>query len=410
MKVVRTDGSRIDKYQSCPRARWWGYEYGGRGLQSSRLSLPLLTGSAGHEGLAFMLMPASGDLEHAVAHARRWYEKKVREAEIDLEQSEDQFYVAQEQMALTEGLLRCFAKTTLPRLLEEFEVLEVEREEDEILVLHGDGETWTELRLMGRVDALVRERSSGDLYLWSFKTTATWDKRKDKSAEHDQQGLSEAWLLEQRLGEKIMGVQMIHLVKGRRAEHPKGSGRWVTFSPLIRGYRRHGTVGTEYAHSWEWDDVDGSHRLSGKWERFDVWTDYAGGVKQWIEDLDALMIQPQAPSPLEAQILTPMPYFRQPEDMQNWLDSTRAQELRVAERSSYIQGAIPTDLSTTRLLNEHFPQYRHSCHYPSDCQFLRLCFGSEDYRRDPVGTGDFKWRSLNHPIEAESLPTSKNKP
>jgi hypothetical protein len=348
-------------------------------------------------------------LEHAVSHAQFWYEAQVKAAQIDLEMSEDQFYVVQEQMRLAEGLLRCFAKVTLPRLLEEFEVLEVEREEDEIIAGPDimTGKYWDmnikpvfELRLMGRVDALVRERSSGDLYLWSFKTTATWDKRKDKSAEHDQQGLSEAWLVEQRLGEKVMGVQMIHLVKGRRAEHPKGSGRWITFSPLIRGYRRPGTVGTEYAHSWEWDDGDGSHRLGGKWERFDVWTEYVGGVKQWIEDLDAMVIQPQAPSPLEGQILTPMPYFRQPEDMQNWLEQTRAQELRIEESKGLLGGQVTHD---PLWLNAHFPQHRHACHYPGDCQFLRLCFGSEDYRRDPVGTGDFKVRELNHPIEVGSL-------
>ena len=52
---------------------------------------------------------------------------------------------------------------------------------------------------MSRPDALLLEKSSGQLYLQSFKTTSGWDVRRARDAEHDMQGLSEGVEVERRL-------------------------------------------------------------------------------------------------------------------------------------------------------------------------------------------------------------------
>jgi hypothetical protein len=138
----------------------------------------------------------------------------------------------QEQAALVEGLVRAYAKRRLRPLLEEFEVLEVEREGDwELASLVGDDGYWrcdhcgiafhspnldtsdllcgkckkgtlssgSELRFMSRPDALLRSRADNSLYLLSYKTAAAWDVRKARDAEHDMQGLSEGVEVEKRL-------------------------------------------------------------------------------------------------------------------------------------------------------------------------------------------------------------------
>lgn len=138
----------------------------------------------------------------------------------------------QEQAALVEGLVRAYAKRRLRPLLEEFEVLEVEREGDWLLAsLVGDDGYWrcdhcgiafhspnldtsdllcgkckkgtlssgSELRFMSRPDALLRSRADNSLYLLSYKTAAAWDVRKARDAEHDMQGLSEGVEVEKRL-------------------------------------------------------------------------------------------------------------------------------------------------------------------------------------------------------------------
>lgn len=393
--VVRTDRSRLELAMRCPRARWYGYHSGpeGRGIQRTRRNVNLLTGSAVHEGLA--LLP--GDVDGAVAHAHGWMQDELANREIELDMNESQGAVFAEQMALTEALIRVFDRVALPKLLEDYEVIESEREECQPL---AEG-----LELMGRVDKVVRAKDSGDLHLWSFKTAASWDQRKDKSAQRDVQGLSEAWLVEQRLQEQVAGVQMIHLMKGRRSEHPKGSGQWVTWNPLIRGYRKHGVVGTEYAHSYDWQDGETGRRLGKGWERFEVWAEYPGGVKQWIEDLAGGLIQPEADPAglLERQVIMPMPYVRDEGEQASWLTQVRAQETEIAMAVDGVQAMMAE--AEPRLaqhsLDSSFPQYRHSCSYPSECQFANICYGSETYRADPLATGDYEARQFNHPIEGE---------
>lgn len=148
-------------------------------------------------------------------------------------------YLLAEQRALTEALVRAYCRRRLRPLLEQFEVLEVEREGSWLLSQWGgeaegtcprchlgrdtnaDGDCyvchkWTEeqVRTMGRVgsekkelwfmsrpDALLRERSTHQLYLLSFKTTGSWDGRKAKDIQHDMQGLSEGVEVERRLAE-----------------------------------------------------------------------------------------------------------------------------------------------------------------------------------------------------------------
>ncbi len=131
-----------------------------------------------------------------------------------------------EQSALVEGMVRAYARRRLRPLLEEFEVLEVEREGEWLLsvqphCIHTDENDHQacgrcgfgpqvnadfdapcyELWFMSRPDALLRSRSDNSLYLLSYKTAATWDVRKARDAERDMQGLSEGIEVERRLAE-----------------------------------------------------------------------------------------------------------------------------------------------------------------------------------------------------------------
>jgi len=123
-------------------------------------------------------------------------------------------YLVAEQSALVEALVRAYSRRRLRPLLAQFEVLEVEREGDwelawwyERVIMEGermlgpDHDSRVSLRFMSRPDALLRERSTNQLYIQSFKTAASWDIRKARDAEHDMQGLSEGVEVERRLGD-----------------------------------------------------------------------------------------------------------------------------------------------------------------------------------------------------------------
>jgi hypothetical protein len=290
MKISWTDRSRILEYQRCNRRRWLAYHEGGMGLAPRRTPLPLAVGSAVHAGLAVLLQAASlvpgshndpmamsafeqdavnaalaelathadgleldlseraaqgpvndieGQLKASLGQADDTFDDRVEDAKSRFDQ-----YLWQEQSALVEGMVRAYARRRLRPLLEQYEVLEVEREGDWLLSewptnqnpigscprchmgddTNGDGncvvcarqtdaqvkesrafidyhKAQTQLRFASRPDALLRDRESNQLYIQSFKTAASWDIRKERDAERDMQGLSEGVEIERRLGE-----------------------------------------------------------------------------------------------------------------------------------------------------------------------------------------------------------------
>jgi hypothetical protein len=183
--------------------------------------------------------------------------------------SEFDRYLAAEQAALVEGMVRAYARRRLQPLLSQFEVLEVEREGewklsewpghhildrgecihchvhmDHVIRLGKNLEEWmrgdcpcntTELWFMSRPDALLRERQSNELYLLSYKTTATWDVRKARDIEHDMQGLSEGVEVERRLGE---WWQVLHANTGQAELREKGGLLWKDLTIPIENFLR----------------------------------------------------------------------------------------------------------------------------------------------------------------------------
>jgi len=387
--VLRTDRSRIEEFQRCHLRRWLGSYHQGRGVRLKRRNLHLLVGGATHDGIANLI--DMKDVERAVEVGVEAFRYEAEGHQLDVTIDEDQYEVAQEQMALVEGLIRTFHHVVGPQL-EGHQVVGIEEEETASLGTFNPGINSymeVEIQLMGRADWITRT-PDGELMVWSLKTPGRWDQRKDKAAMTDIQGLSEAWLVEGRLGEKVMGVQMVHLLKGTR--RPDKGGKWVTWSPLIRGWRKMGLVGMEYAHSYSMTGPDGKETRLGKgWERFEAWKDPMG-VKGWIEMLGRGEVQPGAPDPLEGSVVMPFPYMRNEEDSARWLEQTRGQEIRVARSLLQSNGGGP--------VGELGEQYRHSCHYPSDCQFLNYCTGSDSYRANLLATGDYEIREYNHPQEA----------
>lgn len=403
-----TDRTSILTYQRCPREYWYSRHAGGKGLQKKSKGLALSFGSAFHEGSEELL--SQNGIEKAVERAYGFLAEQfaARAVSFDNETPDDiqkaMEYGQEEQMALAEGLLRGWWAYEGEAFLENFAVIEVEQE--------GRAQLADDLVLMFRPDALVRDKQSGDLYVISWKTCATFQKRNIDQAKHDMQSISEVWGKDQyrvRAGEDdkaylerpIEGVLYKWIVKGQRRKD-NWDGLYKQSSHLIYGWKKLGNGGGDEAEwSWAYDfekeDGSGSSRLGKGWKKVPIWREYPGGVKQWIEDLSTNQIFPRHIDALQAIFPQSLPVERRKDEVESWVRQTVAQEMRIEESLTKVEFVGNTGASVDSALDRHFPQHTNSCHSYSGCSFIPIC-----WENAPAEVGElYQIRSANHPEKGD---------
>ena len=499
-KRIYVDRSRYEDFLRCNRLRYLGYHFGGVGITSAKKPLPLCVGGSVHVGLAELLRRSmdlwdqSGALnveDDAVAAALADFSQHKSAISAEGEQvvsTEAEEYLYAEQSALIEGTLRAYARRRLRPLLEQYEVLEVEREgEWQLASYNGDGRNpWSmeephEIVFMSRPDALLRDRQSNQLVLLSYKTAASWDIRKAKDAEHDMQGMSEGIEIERRLGEwhriihtgewepfnksigrdhppdyaylnqmygylkgldtppRILAVRYEYLLKGERWKDKELTERFGVEtrsqkSHLVRQYAavsvpQRGAAGYAIGDvCWSWDFIRDDGRDGNlawqNWKSRPVW-DQPGGVRAWIDKLDdaaetmsgedsTMGLEPRLlgykcdaqavgvtrQHPLDAIFIPPMLIYRSDDSLRDMVEQMEANERRTAEGVAAVDAASD-EAEQRHLLNTFFSQTLRACHYPSDCAFVPICHGGDEIKRDPLGSGRYRVRVPNHPVESE---------
>lgn len=403
-----TDRTSILTYQRCPREYWYSRHAGGKGLQKKSKGLALSFGSAFHEGSEELL--SQNGIEKAVERAYGFLAEQfaARAVSFDNETPDDiqkaMEYGQEEQMALAEGLLRGWWAYEGEAFLENFAVIEVEQE--------GRAQLADDLVLMFRPDALVRDKQSGDLYVISWKTCATFQKRNIDQAKHDMQSISEVWgwreskwtegnIRNARIVPGIEGVLYKWIVKGQRRKD-NWDGLYKQSSHLIYGWKKLGNGGGDEAEwSWAYDfekeDGSGSSRLGKGWKKVPIWREYPGGVKQWIEDLSTNQIFPRHIDALQAIFPQSLPVERRKDEVESWVRQTVAQEMRIEESLTKVEFVGNTGASVDSALDRHFPQHTNSCHSYSGCSFIPIC-----WENAPAEVGElYQIRSANHPEKGD---------
>lgn len=400
MVELLTSRSRILTRQHCARARYWMDEALGTGFSPVKVAIPLATGGAVHAGLRTLMLGGMQPnihwpvlIEAAVIDACDHFQGECKDRQLDLDALESQSFVYAEQLALTEALVRLAGTRVIPRLLELYEVLEVERLDTAPLVaqerfsssespngtirIEASLNEWSVL-FRSIPDALVRSRADGDLYVISWKTTSEYSVQRDQDARTDMQGLSEAWAAERRLARwqkelddwddvgcptapelpqwfldhyaekrvpQIRGVQMIYLVKGARRKNPDGA--YATQSSLIKGLRKTdltGLLAPEFAterfytctepHPFKYakgGTCPGgvNHKRGEDWVSTNVW-ETDGGVKAWMELLDRGGVGGAGIAALDSAWVMPIPHFRTTASVRSWERQTKAGEAKHA--------------------------------------------------------------------------------
>jgi PD-(D/E)XK nuclease superfamily len=388
--AFKVDRSRILAFQRCPRERYLGYHLNGTGIQRKRKALPLQFGSAFHEGVGFILGNVDHALDAGVGVGCTWLEEQFAASTVQVEDQAAVDYGKEEQIALTEALVRGWWLFEGEYFLSQYEVIEVEKEGRAALV---DG-----IELMFRPDSIVRDRESGDLYVISWKTCASYSDRNLKQARVDMQSISEVWGIQQTQGLKIEGVLYKYAVKGRRSKD-KFDGLYKQDSHLIYGWKK--LKGTEDEDNWSWkfkfereDDPSKETTLGKGWQKVPIWREYPGGVKAWVEALSKNEIYPRHIDALQVVFPQSLPVERRGDEVEKWKRQTTAQEARVAESLDMV---IPW---ADKSLDIHFPQHTAACSNFSGCSFHDICWNPE-IGRDPIGSGLYEIRTANHPEDEE---------
>jgi hypothetical protein len=222
---------------------------------------------------------------------------------------------------------------------------------------------------------------------------------------------------------RIMGIRYEYLLKGDRWTDKDLTARLGVEvrsqrSPLVRGYMAPGMVAGDEQWNVSWDYVketgEASKLYYKNWRSAPVFEHMA--VKQWIDWLDESVMAAGEEGremgwsskaqttgyleehPLDALFIPPIIVYRNDDELRDWIEQVESQERKVAEAVAEVRAA--TDEGEKRhLLNIHFQMSRRACSYPTNCAMIPVCFGGEDIRRDPLGSGLYKIREANHPQE-----------
>lgn len=421
-----TSRSAVEAYQDCPRYRFNQNFLNGQGVVPKAKSVPLVTGGSVHKGVERMLcnlrLGTEVNLELAVKEAVEQYVKDVGEAGFSgkgLEDDRQQWFTFNEQKALTEGLIRAWYYRELPNIQQRYKVLAVEREIEPLDLGNG-------IKFQAKVDAEFQEIASGDYHNYSLKTMGQWSERSENSYKSDLQGITEIWAVEedskrwvgrwQTLTDKakelldtpqyptsqlvkiwdflakkkpenkyVMGVRFCFLVKGKRMIPPvfknDPNALYVTYSPLIRGYKNIGVAGISYAHSWNYpnpENKSGSSILGKGWEPFNVWESDIS-IKDWVEALASNQIQPECGDIVKGQVITPGEYFRSEGDIEEAIREVVLQEQRIESGLQTIEANLDNPDIIKDLERSYFPHNRKHCffHFGGKCEYMPLCWQPE---------------------------------
>lgn len=347
------DRSRVVADWKCPRARYWGYEYGGRGVTSPRLSLELFLGSSIHDGLAAFAHGVDVDEVAKAAH-EQVYKTLMEHSSADEYESVD---FANEQAALVEGLLRGFYRYVWPALMSTYP--KIRAVEQEMLYEHGG------LKFMSKPD-LVVEGPEGLVYI-EYKSTSSKRAEWVNAWGTAVQLHSTIRAIERTLGEKVSHVIVQGLYKGYESYGKQSS-------PFCYAYARGGTPPFTVGDV-RYDYAPG-YRRTATWQ-------LEGGVARWVAEMpDHILAQqfPQSPPILVKDDLVEA-FFRQ--------RTSREEQIRLCMISS------PTQADLDDCFPQKFDQCTPSFGHP--CGFRQLCHGGVD---DPFAIG-FTWREAHHAPEKE---------
>lgn len=451
--MLKTDRSRILAGMTwCERRRYLTYHASnGYGIVRRRQGIELAQGIHVHRAHEFILKqrvaigPVAPEHWRTLIHKSvEGYRESVRRSGIYIEalelqeagaaQHAEHEYIIQEQSHLLEALLWGFVRVLLEPLLEEFEVIEIEQEEERVegctcglgpehppaehreLLCEG-------IVIMARPDLILKQRSTGEYCNADFKTTGWLDDSRWRNLYEDnvQFAIGSA-CTEVRLGVEIPHSYVIALGKGRREgrynketrkkDGPKRQSHWLCYAFYKPATP---TMDEQWQLSYNYVDHEGQNRQATKtkgYELIPVWEAEIGDPENGISPAEAwVMSLPQ--EVLEANFCLIGPFQHPRHLVKSYFRGVVATERRIAEglwrlyelkQALLAEGVeiVELDERYQALLDETFPQSRDCRRFNRNCELLPIC-NQEPGWVNPTEEMGFKLRRPHHQGELDEM-------
>lgn len=387
------DRTRLTKGAGCEYSRFLAFHGGpnGTGLSVKGRYIPLATGTHIHSILAGLLGVGTtyGTISReyqdqgrkVIAEVVKGYLKETSPFLDANPEATEQAFIAKEQAWLVECLGWVLLLHAVPKLLEEWEVVEVEGEALGVV----DG--W--LGIMSRPDLVLRSRADQTLAVVDAKSTDDpYDQEFITDWDCNPQLTIATWALEEKLGESIPWYYILGIAKGQRRAtyNPETQGytgpkRQAT--PLCYAYHKPGCPPLE-AEEWkfhgEWWE-DGRKRKVGKdFTKVPVW-ESGLTAEEWVKKFSVEELARM--THLIGPITTPKGMTEE------FLAALKVQEERW--REGIWQLYLDPGLNPKVLFRQSWQckSYKRRCEFYSHC------------RGDAGGLDHFIDREPHHPTEVE---------
>jgi hypothetical protein len=253
-RFIRVDRSRIVARQECPTSRYYGYDCNGTGITSIWPAEELEFGIAMHEALAHVLIRAKE------GEGPNWkvidgeilenYRLKLTQSLLARKLPDDHIgHVVSEQVWLLRMLVLGWTTQRLPAILDEYSVESVEQEFEVKIA--------SDMRLMGRYDAVLKHRATGVPFILDYKSAKTVSTDWIVAHEHSAQTYLYVHALGLHLDCYVGGIMYEGLLKGINKEESNKFVPWsglpVQHTPLCYVYTNEsGDMQLEYTKAKGW--------------------------------------------------------------------------------------------------------------------------------------------------------------
>jgi len=357
MEATRT-GNRA--YIECSRKGYLYNDVLGTGIVRAGSEMPLAVGIYYHHVVARLL--GGGDLEEAIDDAK---------GEFKCVQDDPHFGC---MAHLVECMCRGFQLIKLPEILDEFEVVEIEREHKLPLDF---------LTIPTRMDVVVRKKSTGRLWCLESKTTSTNKQEYFQKWNYDMQMLMQMWAIEEIYNESPEGVLLQFAYKGMKS-WAKDKEQIPWNSPFTKAWYKAGTP------PFDKDEYAFDYTRKKDWHPINVWDHFTAA--EWIKKLPVDVLVAQYPKSL--------PIYYDPNRVGAWKKNFLSREARRMEGLNALKDLELGTSEHEQALVEHFPgNMDESCYqnkYNRSCQYLDVCFGPYFDVRDAMASGEFVEREDHH--------------